>query len=47
MNGKYSQYLKNDHKCDKVKEILEQYFFQLSLKNYIWIKFWIKKFSVL
>ena len=31
MNEQYSQYLKNDHKCDKAKQILKQYF--LFLKN--------------
>ena len=33
MNGQYSQYLKNDHKCDKAKQILKQYFFQLVFKE--------------
>ena len=33
MNEQYSQYLKNDHKCNKAKQFLKQYFFELFLKN--------------
>ena len=33
MNEQYSQYLKNDHKCDKAKQFLKQYFFELFLKD--------------
>ena len=33
MNEQNSQYLKNDHKCDKAKQILKQYIFELFVKN--------------
>ena len=33
MNEQYSQYLKNDNKCVKAKQVLKQYLFELFLTN--------------